>query len=114
MAISIKSFHHPSLSISGPVLTISFHLSWLKIIVKLSTQTQKQFYVYYIIHKDKDLDSNIKSENESDDKSMTCILVVELWQGQIAIMVFYLIIVGLESIAMFGSFGFFAVWCFIV
>src|SRR5258708_14700601 len=51
----------------------------LKIIVKLSTQTQKQFYVYYIIHKDKDLDSNIKSENESDDKSMTCILVVELW-----------------------------------
>jgi len=70
--------------------------------------------VYHIIHKDKDLDSNIKSENESDDKSMTCILVVELWQGQIAIMVFYLIIVGLESIAIFGSFGFFAVWCFTV
>ncbi len=70
--------------------------------------------MHYIIYKDKDLDSDIKSEDKNDDKSMTCILVVELWQGQTAMMVFYLIIVGLESIAMFGSFGFFAIWCFTV
>jgi len=77
--------------------------------VKLSTQTQKPSYMHHIIHKNKDLNSDIKSEDEYNNKSMTCTLVVELWQGQTAMMVFHLIIVGLKSIAIFGSFGFFAV-----
>jgi hypothetical protein len=41
--------------------------SWLKITLKLPTQTQEPTRALRTIHKDKDLDSDIESEDEEDD-----------------------------------------------
>jgi hypothetical protein len=56
----------PSVSLL-PAQALPSRSSWLKITLKLPTQTQEPSRALRTIHKDKDLDSDIESEGEEED-----------------------------------------------
>jgi hypothetical protein len=87
MATSIKSLRHPSPLCQWPSVDYAFPLVAIEDHGQDSHSNSKAAPRAHVIHKDKDLDSDVKSEDEDDDESTTSILVVELWQGQMAVII---------------------------